>query len=100
MKPEPHRLQQDPPEGDPAVIDRELARQDLLEKNETARDVLSGQAELPGEPAPSDERATAELRDGAERDTSRPAAESEGDRSDSSRAMDEAAPQTGVRPGP
>ncbi len=35
-EPEPHRLQPDPPEGDPAVIDRELARQD--EKARTERD--------------------------------------------------------------
>ena len=53
MKAEPHKLQQDPPEGDRETIDRELERRN--------KDDL------------------------AERDR---------------KAMDEAAPQTGVRPGP
>lgn len=100
MKPEPHRLQQDPPEGDPALIDRELARQDKRAENEAARDILSGQAELPGEPEPSDERAAAELRAGAEQDARKPAAQSEDVHASAADAMDEAAPQTGVRPGP
>lgn len=54
MSVEPHKLQQDPPEGDRKVIERELERQNNKE-------------------------------DLAERDR---------------KAMDEAAPQTGVSPGP
>jgi len=59
MTVEPHKLQQDPPEGSPEVIDRELQRQ----------------SEKPGDKPSSLE-------------------------SENSKAMDEAAPQTGVRPGP
>ncbi|MBB4064844.1 hypothetical protein [Gellertiella hungarica] len=100
MNPEPHRLQQDPPEGDRDLIDRELARQDRKQQNETARDQLSGQEKQPGEGPSSDERAAEQLKAGAEDDAGKPA-EGPGDReTDNSRAMDEAAPQTGVRPGP
>jgi hypothetical protein len=53
MKPESHKLQQDPPEGDREVIERELERRKKDELAELDR-----------------------------------------------KAMDEAAPQTGVRPGP
>lgn len=100
MKPEPHHLQQDPPEGDPAVIDRELARQERKEGRETARDILSGQAKQPGEGASSDSRAAAQLKEGAEEDAGVPAARAPAPKSEAARAMDDAAPQTGVRPGP
>lgn len=53
MSVEPHKLQQDPPEGDRKVIERELKRRDKEDLSERDR-----------------------------------------------KAMDEAAPQTGVRPGP
>lgn len=99
MKPEPHRLQQDPPEGDPALIDRELARQERKEAHGTARRQLSGQEKQPGEGPSSDGRAARQLREGAEEDTGvdvqrNPASMSIKD------ALDQAAPQTGTRPGP
>ncbi len=100
MKPELHRLQPDPPEGDPAVIDRELARQEKKEGNETARDILSGQAKQPGEGPSSDERAAEPLKHGAEEDSGQPASSAGETETDAHRAMDDVAPQTGVRPGP
>ena len=100
MTTEPHRLQQDPPEGDRDLIDRELARQDKRIANETAREQLSGREKTPGEGPSSDRRAAHELREGAEEDTGKPAEKASGTRTANSRAMDDAAPQTGVRPGP
>jgi hypothetical protein len=102
MEPEPHKLLQDQPEGDRDLIDRELARQDAREGQGTVKEELSGAQKKPGQPPDSDERAADELRSGAEQDTGKNAG-SPGDassRTENSRAMDEAAPQTGVRPGP
>ena len=59
MTVEPHKLQQDPPEGSPEVIDRELQRQSEKSGNQ------------PSTPEQENKK-----------------------------AMDDAAPQTGVRPGP
>lgn len=100
MDPQPHQLLQDQPEGDRDLIDRELARQDKKQSQGTVKAELSGAAKKPGQPPDSEERATAELRDGAEDDTGGKARSAGPGRSDNSRAMDEAAPQTGVRPGP
>ncbi len=100
MKPEPHRLQQDPPEGDPALIDRELARQDEKSANKTARQELSGQQKQPGEGPSSDERAAAILKDGAEGDVGQTARPAGTDKPGPPDAMDAAAPQTGTRAGP
>lgn len=104
MDPQPHQLLQDQPEGDRDLIDRELARQDKKEGQGTVKAELSGAEKKPGQPEDSDERAAAELRDGAESDTGK-AASGTGDRHGSGemsnrQAMDEVAPQTGVRPGP
>lgn len=100
MKPEPHHLQPDPPEGDPAVIDRELARQDKMDRTGQARDILSGQAELPGEPAPNDERAAAALKANADADHRGVTATADPDAGQAADPMDDAAPHTGVRAGP
>lgn len=104
MHPEPHQLQQDPPEGDRDLIDRELARQGKRLSNETARDQLSGAEKTPGEPPSSDERAARDLKNDAEIDTGKGAVDASASpsdgRSDTARAMDDVAPQTGVRPGP
>lgn len=46
MKPESHKLQQDPPEGDHDVIERELERQkkdDLAERDRKAMDEAAPQ---------------------------------------------------------
>lgn len=104
MDPQPHQLLQDQPEGDRDLIDRELARQDQKQGQKTVKQELSGAKKKPGQPPDSDERAAAELKSGAEDDTGEDAAtagEAEGSaRSANARAMDQAAPQTGVRPGP
>lgn len=104
MDPKPHQLLQDQPEGDRDLIDRELARQDQKEGQGTVKAELSGAEKKPGQPQDSDERAAAELRDGAEADTGQNASGMGGSKGSGEmsnrQAMDEAAPQTGVRPGP
>ena len=103
MQTQPHQLQQDPPEGDRDLIDRELARQAQRQENDTAKKQLSGAEKTPGEGPSSDRRAAEELSSHAEDDTGKPAVQpdavSDG-KSENARAMDDAAPQTGVRGGP
>lgn len=103
MQTQPHQLQQDPPEGDRDLIDRELARQAQKQENTTAKKQLSGAEKTPGEGPSSDERAADTLSSNAEGDTGKPAATADAahpGKSENSQAMDDAAPQTGVRPGP
>lgn len=103
MQTEPHQLQQDPPEGDRDLIDRELARQAQRQENHTAKKQLSGAEKTPGEGPSSDERAADVLSTNAEDDTGKPAAKPDDvvdGKTANSRAMDDAAPQTGVRGGP
>lgn len=101
--PDPKTLLQDQPEGDRDLIDRELAREDGKEAIRTVKAELSGAEKKPGQPEDSDARAAAELKDGAEADTGGSAASAANHRnpgeSGNRRAMDEAAPQIGVRPG-
>ena len=100
MEPQPHQLLQDQPEGDRDLIDRELARQDEKQGKGTVKQELSGAKKKPGQPPDNEERAAAQLRDGAESVTGEDAVSAEDGPSANSRAMDQAAPQTGVRPGP
>lgn len=46
-EPETHKLQTDPPEGDRAVIDRELARQDRKDRKVGPEDEVRGGTEKP-----------------------------------------------------